>query len=302
MIKYVKRKDLDIDKYNACVENSVQSRIYAFSWYLDIAVDNWDALVLDNYKAVMPIPWRKKYFIKYVYLPRWTLQLGIFSIDTNLKIDIFLDYIFQNFKFVELRMNTNNFFKNNPTKRITRKMQLLSLIDGYNTIYSNYRKDRKKDLQKANKNHLTAKWGDTPNNLITLFKNNVATKMKKLPQKDYDSLLKIITICNDKNIGEILSIYNDNEVLVGAVFLLKHKKTVTKVVSSTDLKERNKGVNTFMIDKIINKYQTNFDIFDFGGSSIDSIAKFSRSFNAVDVEYDLIKHNNLPMMFKVFKQ
>ena len=46
MIKYVKRNELDIEKYNACVENSLQSRVYGFSWYLDIVADHWDALVL----------------------------------------------------------------------------------------------------------------------------------------------------------------------------------------------------------------------------------------------------------------
>ena len=30
MIQYIKRKNLNIEKYDACIENSVQSRIYAF--------------------------------------------------------------------------------------------------------------------------------------------------------------------------------------------------------------------------------------------------------------------------------
>ena len=52
MIHYVKREDLEVEKYNNCIENSIQSRIYAFSWYLDIVADYWDVLVLDDYKAV----------------------------------------------------------------------------------------------------------------------------------------------------------------------------------------------------------------------------------------------------------
>jgi hypothetical protein len=44
-INYIKRKDLDIEKYDACIENSSQSRVYAFSWYLDIVAGKWDALV-----------------------------------------------------------------------------------------------------------------------------------------------------------------------------------------------------------------------------------------------------------------
>ena len=53
MIQHIKRKDLDILKYDACIENSIQSRIYGFSWYLDIVADHWEVLVLDDYEAVM---------------------------------------------------------------------------------------------------------------------------------------------------------------------------------------------------------------------------------------------------------
>ena len=79
MIKYLTRSHVNIEKYNNCISNAVNSRIYAYSWYLDIVADeNWDVLVLDDYVAVMPLPKRRKYFINYVYTPFWVLQLGIF--------------------------------------------------------------------------------------------------------------------------------------------------------------------------------------------------------------------------------
>ena len=81
MIHYVKREDLEVAKYNECIENSIQSRIYAYSWYLDIVADNWDVLVFKDYEAVLPIPWKKKYFIKYITQPYFCQQLGVFSKD-----------------------------------------------------------------------------------------------------------------------------------------------------------------------------------------------------------------------------
>ena len=81
MIRCLKRNEIDVEKYNTCIKNAVQSNIYAFSWYLDIVTDNWAVLVLNDYEAVMPLPWKQKYFIKYVTQPLWTLQLGVFSLD-----------------------------------------------------------------------------------------------------------------------------------------------------------------------------------------------------------------------------
>ena len=61
MIHYVKRKDLDLNKYDACINNAINSRIYGYSWYLDIVADNWDVLVL-NVNNLIP----KKYVYAHI--------------------------------------------------------------------------------------------------------------------------------------------------------------------------------------------------------------------------------------------
>ncbi|MGB0880551.1 MAG: hypothetical protein ACPGTO_08295 [Polaribacter sp.] len=302
MIHYIKRKDLDIEKYDSCIENAIQSSIYAFSWYLDIAADHWDVLVFDDYKAVMPIPWRKKFFINYVYPPFWVLELGIFSVHQEVNIEEFLDALTSKFKFVELRTNTKNKF-NLPNKKLIKKeMQFLLLENDYKNTWNSYRKDRKKDLQKATKNDLTEKWNDIPENLIQLFKNNVGKRTPNIKEKDYDILLKLINTCLQKKVGEILSVYDKQNRLVASGFFLKNKNKVSILVSSTDFKNRKNGANTFLIDRAIYKYQNSFEVFHFGGSSIKTVARYFLSFGAKTEEYGQIKHNELPAFIKIFKR
>ena len=302
MITYVKRKDLDLEKYNTCIEKSNQSKVFAFSWYLDIVAENWSVLVYKDYNAVMPIPWKKKFFIKYVYPPFWLLELGVFSLDDKFDIQLFFKVLFSKFKFVETRLNSKN--KLNISRKYLKdsQMQVLNLEDDYNSILSNFRKDRKKDLQRAFKNDLTEKWNDNPNYLITLFKNNVGKRTSNIIDKDYDSLQKLISTCIKKRVGEVLSIYDKNNNIVASGFFLKHKKEVTILVSSTDFKNRKNGANTFLIDRAIYKYQKNFKVFNFGGSSINSVAKYFSSFNAVTLIYQHLKINNLPFLLKIFKR
>jgi hypothetical protein len=301
LIKYIHREHLDEDKYNDCVENSLQSNSYAFSWYLDIVCDNWDVLVLDDYEAVMPIPWRKKYGIKYVYPPFWVLQLGVYSneaIDENK----FLKHLFSIFKFVELRMNTHNNFELYPEFLQLKQCQKLVLNSTYSSILSKYRKDRKKDLQKAVTADLIEKWNDHPSNLIQLFKNNIGKRTPNIKENDYKNLEKLIAICIEKNMGEILAVYDKEDKLVASVFLLKHKKSITKLISSTNLKDRKNGANTFLIDRVIFKYHKDFSIFNFGGSSIKSVASFSKSFGAETEKYHQLKMNKLPKFLQLFKK
>ena len=300
LIKYIHREHLDEQKYNDCVENSLQSNSYAFSWYLDIVCDNWDVLVLDDYEAVMPIPWRKKYGIKYVYPPFWVLQLGVYSneaIDENK----FLTHLFNKFKFVELRMNTQNNFVLYPEFLQLKQCQKLVLNTTYSSILSKYRKDRKKDLQKAATANLIEKWNDHPSNLVQLFKNNIGKRTPNIKENDYENLEKLIAICIEKKVGETLAVYDKENKLVASVFLLKHKNSITKLISSTNLKNRKNGANTFLIDRVIFKYQKDFSVFNFGGSSIKSIASFSKSFGAETEKYPFLKVNRFPFLFGLFK-
>lgn len=289
MIHHLSRKELDVEKYNACIAISVQSRIYAYSWYLDIVADNWDVLVLDDYEAVMPLPWRKKYFLKYVYPPLWLIELGFFSIHRIECEALFLEYTFKKFRFVELRMNTQNQFQNFTPFRIEKQLQYLSLKERYDAVFLKYQKDRKKDLRKAAKAGLVEKWNDTPENLIKLFAENVGMRIKNIKEKDYTNLQKIMTSCIEKRVGEILSVYTENNELIAAAFFLIHQEKITILVSSTDFKNRKNGANTFLIDRAIYKYQNNFNEFHFGGSSMPLVAKYFKSFGAKTISYLLLK-------------
>jgi hypothetical protein len=301
MINYVKRKDLEVAKYNDCIENSIQSRIYAFSWYLDIVADNWDVLVLNDYEAVMPIPWRKKFFIKYAYTPLWVIQLGFYSIEVE-NGNEFLIELFSKFKFVEMRTNTVNSFSRFKLFQIERQLQVLSLKLPYETILAGFRKDRMRDLSKAKKYGLTEKWECAPKNLIKLHQENVGKRVKDFTEKEYKVLFQLIKLCVFKRKGEMLSIYDKECKLVASGFFLKHKSEIVKLISATDFKNRKNGANTLLIEKALFKYSKQYDFFDFGGSSIKSIANFNFSFGAATENYMLLKYNNLPRLLKFFKK
>ena len=172
----------------------------------------------------------------------------------------------------------------------------------YGSILSKYRKDRKNDLQKAARADLIEKWNDDPSNLVQIFKNNIGKRTPNIKENDYKNLEKLIAICIEKNMGEILAVYDKEDKLVASVFLLKHKKSITKLISSTNLKDRKNGANTFLIDRVIFKYHKDFSVFNFGGSSIKSVASFSKSFGAETEKYHQLKMNKLPKVLQLFKK
>ncbi len=288
MIRYLTRKEINIDKYNYCIETSIESQIFALSWYLDIVLDHWGALVLDDYEAVMPLPDKRKYGIKYVYPPLWILQLGIFSVGKKDVEGKFLDELHKHFHAIELRLNVKNKVKHSE-KLIRQKYHKLNISGSYDNLYSNYRKDRKKDLKKAAKFNLKGQWESKIDELIFLFQNNVGKRTPYIKAKDYENLRKLIEYCINHNCGDVLSVYDDKNNLVASGFFLKHQDSITILCSSTDFSNRNNGANTFLIDRAIQKYQSNFKTFYFGGSSIESVASYFLSFGAEELNYSIYK-------------
>ena len=117
MIRYTINNNINLKKWDRCIQNSINSNFYAKSWYLNIICENWDALILNDYEAVMPIPYKKKLGIKYIYQPFFCQQLGLFSKNINLRVDRFINSIPKDFEFIGdltstlLRVKTERSFK-----------------------------------------------------------------------------------------------------------------------------------------------------------------------------------------------
>ena len=77
------------------------------------------------------------------------------------------------FFYANLRFNSENRLINFSEVLTEKQQQYVLLKDDYEIILDNYRKDRKKDLNKAKKAGLTEEWNDSVENLIHLFKNNL---------------------------------------------------------------------------------------------------------------------------------
>ena len=60
-IHYLRRYEIDTKKWDQCIIESDNGLIYAHAFYLDHMAKQWDALVMGNYDAVMPLPFNQKW-------------------------------------------------------------------------------------------------------------------------------------------------------------------------------------------------------------------------------------------------
>ena len=205
MIKYLKNHEIDREKWDKCISSSPNSIIYAYSWYLDIVAQNWEALVEDDYVSVFPLPIKRKFGIKYSVQPHWTQQLGLFSsnsINTE-KLNEFLRAIPKSFLFYQI--NLNSFLKVEPTselKIIQNNNFCLDLIYSYDVLYSAFSKNLKRNLNNPKAKveiFKTAKVED----IVELFKKGRGKEISNLDTYGYKLLVQLIYKAQYLSLAEI---------------------------------------------------------------------------------------------------
>jgi len=282
MIRYFKRRDLDVIKYDNCIASAVNSRIYAYSWYLDIVADNWDVLVLNDYEAVMPLPWRSKYFIKYIYPPAWTQQLGVFSkhkIEANL-VKEFISSIPKKFKKITIQFNSENDLSSFKIEK--RVNYVLNLNKPYEEIYKGFNNNRKRNLKKAGAEKYRIDKKIKANEFFDFYLNE--PKNYQLGQ-DQISTIKDLLKANNKAVF-IWGIRED-EKLIATLIWLKDTNRITYLLPIATKKAKENGLPTLLISNLINKYENSNLFLDFEGSMIDGVANFYKSFGIEKENYFL---------------
>lgn len=280
MIRFLESKEIDIDKYNTCITNSINVRIYAYSWYLDCVADNWSVLVFDDYKAIMPLPWRSKYFIKYIYPPSWTQQLGIFSKNTitNKLVLQFIEAIPRKFKKITIQFNSENNFLSEKVKE--RRNFILPLNKRFDELKLGFNKNRLRDLKKALDSDFIIDKRVINTEFLNFYLNT---------EKGYDIHSEHIKYLNKllKSKNSAINIWGikQNEKLIAGLLWLKNSNRITYLLPVATTEAKKQGLPTVLTVELIKQQANSGLILDFEGSMIPGVANFYKSFGAIPELY-----------------
>ena len=302
MIQYLQHHDIDRAKWDVCIEQSINSLIYASSWYLDAVSPGWEALVLDDYTAVMPLTKGRKYFLNYLYQPFFTQQLGVFS-----KLEIrqevlqkFIEAIPKKFRFIEIQLNEKNHLLDERFKVKKTKNYLLNLNKSYDKIYKDYNEQAKRNLKKAKKQEIEIKTiphGD----IINFYKLHKGIVTKGVKEADYQRFSDLMEEAWQRKKLIARAVYNKTNELLAAGLFLSHRNRIIFILGTASESGRDAGAMHFLFDNLIFQFAEHKMVLDFEGSEIPGIARFFKSFGAEKFHYYRLKMNRLPWFIKLIK-
>lgn len=302
MISYLRHTEIDKNKWDLCLEQSTNSFVYGFSWYLDSVSPNWEALVLDDYLAVMPLTGHRKYFIYYLSQPFFTQQLGVFG-KLNLSQELlmeFLSSIPKKYKFIDIQLNEQNQVLDELYKVKKRKNYVLELNRPYDKIHKDYNTQAKRNLKQAKKNSLELKT-ISAKEVVVFYKLHKAISTKGVTNHDYEKLLSLMNSALEKRKLLCKGVYSKSGELLAAGAFLAHKNRIIFLLGNGSELGKETGAMTYLMDCLIFQFANHQMLFDFEGSEIEGIARFFKSFGSEKRNYYRFKQNKLPWIIRFLK-
>jgi hypothetical protein len=290
-------KDIDRDKWDACVDAFPNGLIYSRFDYLQHTCTNWSAVVIDDYKALMPMPWRSKFGIRYIYQPAFIQQLGLIGAE-NIDSSI----IFSFAKYGDIMLNFGNELLADTLQATARTNQVIDLSKGYEAIASRYQKDLVSNLKKARNGSLYLSKGDDIDLAVKMYQLLYGDRMSNISGKDYANFARLARTLAAHGMCFTRKVEDDKGTLLAIGLFLSDKKRIYNLMNSTTDEGRKKEANHFLMDAVIQEFAGHPLIFDFEGSDIPGVHVFYDKFGTVDQPYYAYHYNHLPPLLKLFKR
>lgn len=300
-IRYVPRHEIDTARWDACIDEAANSLIYGFHFYLDhMAAGQWDALILGDYEAVMPLTWRSKFGIRYLYQPAFTQQTGIFSATPpdNHTIGSFLQTAQRSFRFSEINLN----YQNNIPGLKPLANYILPLNSPYENLAANYRGDLRRNLKFALRSSLDYSVDLDLEMTLEGYRREYGARTPHVRSNTYNQFAALCRYCRTRDQLILRAAATAAGEIRATALLLRDRHRLYLLQSTTPKAGREVEANRFLLDGIIREFAAQPLLLDFEGSEIPGIAHFYATFGAVDQPYYFYRHNNLPWPLRWLKK
>lgn len=294
MIKFLKNREINKEKWNLAIDNSAQPVFYARAQVLDIMSPQWAALVLGDYEAVMPLPVKYKFgILPYIYTPNFIQRLGIFAPqETQIVLEDFLSAIPFYFLRIELRIHSL-YTPNKHTQLRTKERTsfIIQLRKPINEIENAFNADAKKNVRKLKSLPIQSVENYPIEKIVEMYIQEYGT-LNGIKDHEYKNFIKALEWL--RQIGKVwtIALFQNNTLLGAGAFVVDYD-TVHYVLGAPTTEGKKIGSTHKLIHVALEKFCLSHKIFDFEGSDIKPVAFFYKKFGSQPTKYLSYKKNKI---------
>lgn len=295
-ISYLDKKEIDREKWDACIASSSNPLPYALYGYLDITCQgNFGAYIVGDYDTVFPIPRKGQSVLQ----PFMSQQLGAFSKKSG-DDSIFFERLLQDYKQIILKThNAPEDFSSPNFEVISRSNYLLDLSQTYENIFSGYNKSLRKRMRQQKGNLIVSDQIDS-HSVIRLYKDNLEQKVK-VGDKRYEQAAALFEYCEAQGMLRNYAVYDPQKELIAAALFINFKHRWINVFGASSKKGKSLAAMAVLLDAIFEQQAGSDTLFDFEGSDIPGVKKFFESFGAKYQAYSELRSDRRSWIEKLWK-
>jgi hypothetical protein len=303
---YLSNLQIDKVKWDNCISNSFNRRIYGLSWYLDLVAANWDAIIYGDYEAVFPVVFKNRILFKKYYHPLFAQQLGLFICrdfndnDRKKIVSDFFDFALKKIGVLDfcstsefryyfdetiLKKETLPFLSfHNVNERVNLE---IDLNNNYSNILKEYSTNTIRNLEKAKKKDLFVCKDYRIQDFLSLYKENVGRHLN-LKIKHLKVISNLLYSSIKRKKGYFLSVLY-KEKMIGSAFFLSCFNRDVLIFHATEGSFKEYHPITYLLNYYIQNNSNNNIVLDFEGSNIPGVFRFYKGFGAQENNYYLHK-------------
>ena len=288
MIRFISHAHIDFVKWDGCVRSSLSYSMYGLSWFLNAAHQGWNAVVLNDYEAVLVIPTSRKFCINYALNPLFIRDCGIYS-NRNLSDDEIVSMI-EKIPYNYLKCEL--YIQQLPQKyrSAVRNYQCISLNNSFENLKNEWNENTLRNIKKAHRNGVEIIVDQDIDAVYQLFVSQKLSEIENIKKNDAVILQHIMQSALKNTDTFVVKAMSGHQILASALFMVDDQCVLFFKGASTPL-GKSSGAMHLIMAKMIEKYANSHRILDFGGSNLSSVAQFYKGFGGKDITYYSWKKN-----------
>jgi hypothetical protein len=280
-VQLLARNKLDLQRW----DDTVRRAPYGLSWWLDAVTEGrWYGIVLDDYRAVMPLPISRNLGpLKLVNGAPFTQHQGPFGNYDEEDISLMLKAIpsYWYIRKLSLYPPLPDLAVIGKWKITPRTNHELSLQPDYDKLVRAYRGNLRRKLRDF---PITALQKIPLPDFLAFYRKHVGTKFE-LDEASFTILQKLTSSIIHNEVGDCYHLTNETGQTIAAICLVRHGNRVFNLLAASSPNGFDLHGMTRLLDGVIRTHAGTDTILDFEGSDLPGVALFFRGFGAEKVGY-----------------
>ncbi len=302
MIVHLRHRDIDPVAWDQRLGACPNASWYGLSKTLEAAApSSWDALVDEETGEQMPLPWRRKYGVHYLYQPFMIQHSGPYSPeDPSIAAGRFLRALPMHFRYADINLLAAGVTGIPQLRTEPRTNHVLQLNKPVDVLRNGYSTNHRRSLRKAEGADVSLERNVSGQRVLEVIEGSEQFIRWKVDTAGRDTMRRLVRATEADGTGWGRMISSNGEPVAAGWFVRSHDRIIFLKGIGTE-KGRELRAMHLLIDDVIAEFASSGMAFDLAGGNDPQLARFYSGFGAEPVLYLRALMNRLPPLIRLMK-